>query len=91
MMLAYSCESVEAASSSMIPITLIYLNELPPLSKNKGVIELKEELTNLYEQGSSKIPHFTAAGFFVVNYAMLGFIIGSVTSYIIVTLQLVDN
>ncbi|XP_044761568.1 uncharacterized protein LOC123318867 [Coccinella septempunctata] len=90
-MLAYSCECVGAEANKMIPITLIYLNELPPFSGNFESITLEEELTALFEQGNIRTPVLTAAGFFTVNFAMLGFIIGSVTSYIIVTLQLVGN
>ncbi|XP_045464431.1 uncharacterized protein LOC123673790 [Harmonia axyridis] len=90
-MLAYACDCVETEASKIIPISLTYLNELPPLPKNSEEIALKEELTTLFEQSSLRPPIFTAAGFFTVNYTMLGFIIGSVTSYIIVTLQLIGD
>lgn len=48
----------------------------------------REELKLLIEQVAYRNPTFSAAGFFTVDYTMLYAIVGAVTSYFIVLLQL---
>ncbi|XP_056646218.1 uncharacterized protein LOC130451300 [Diorhabda sublineata] len=54
-------------------------------------IDAIRELKFLIEQAVNRKPYFTASGFFVANSTMMGFIIGSITSYVIVALQFFNS
>ncbi|KAL3289157.1 hypothetical protein HHI36_003593 [Cryptolaemus montrouzieri] len=86
-MLATACESTVAEAGKTISICLEYQNEIPTLPKTEELQMLKEELQMICHQAQAKKPVFSAAGFFAVDYTMLGMMIGSVTSDIIVVLQ----
>ncbi|KAK9891304.1 hypothetical protein WA026_013611 [Henosepilachna vigintioctopunctata] len=90
-MLAISCGSAEKEARRIIPLALTYLNKLPTRTKTDEDQLLKEQLYALCKQAQLRSPEFSADGFFTVNRTMVGFIIGSVTSYIIVTLQLAGD
>lgn len=53
--------------------------------------ELKEELRQFAQQTALRNPRLSASGFFTVNFNMMGFIVTSVTSYIIVAVQMIKD
>ncbi|KAG5880343.1 hypothetical protein JTB14_019822 [Gonioctena quinquepunctata] len=48
---------------------------------------LKRELRHFVDQVAQRTPRLSAAGFFNIDFTMMGFIISSITSYIIVAIQ----
>ncbi|KAK9891305.1 hypothetical protein WA026_013612 [Henosepilachna vigintioctopunctata] len=88
-MLAYACEAVVTEADKILSLSIDYLNDFPVIPKTSELQIVKEELQMICQQAQAKRPVFSAGGFFVVNYTMLGMMIGSVTSYIIVVLQFV--
>lgn len=68
-------------------ICYILLNDIPTIPKTERDQILKEELLLLAQQVNGHKPCVQASGFFYVNYSMIGFIVASITSYLIVSIQ----
>lgn len=67
---------------------LKWLNEIPIIIPNSKIDQnLKEELILFVQQANCRSPEFSAAGFFIVDFTLLKFIFGSLTSYVIISLQ----
>ncbi|XP_074038711.1 uncharacterized protein [Leptinotarsa decemlineata] len=66
---------------------VICYNLINNLKRRANYERLKEELQDLSQQVARRNPRLTASGFFVINLTMLGCIVSSVTSYIIIALQ----
>jgi hypothetical protein len=89
-MLAHSCANAVCESNKITAICFTWLGEIPtiPVSNKDQIV--KEEILLLVQQADSRRPKFSAAGFFVVDFTLLGFILGTVTSYIIVSVQFIQ-
>lgn len=81
---------VKKESNKIIETCFDTLNTLPILPRTPRDTILKEGLTMLANQAQAIPLQITAAGFFPVDLTMLGFIIGSITSYFIVILQFIQ-
>lgn len=90
-MLAYACDGVAREAKRTPEICYSLLNDIPTIPKTDKDKILKEELLLIAQQATCRSPCISAAGFFVVNNSILGFILASVTSYIIVTIQFVGQ
>lgn len=86
-MIAAACECVTNEASRITEICYTLLSDIPSLPTTDYGIDLREELLLLAEQTAVIHPKVLAAGFFEVNLAMMGFVVASVTSYIIVIIQ----
>lgn len=71
----------EARYTADIIYTL--LSEIPPSLRN-----LREELISFAHQATNNCPYFTAAGFFEINYQLLLGFAATITSYVIIILQI---
>ncbi|CAH0564899.1 unnamed protein product [Brassicogethes aeneus] len=89
--LAYVCDSVAKEAKKTPEICYILLNKIPTIPKTDKDKILREELQLIAQQAICRNPCISASGFFVVNNSILGFIMASVTSYIIVTIQFVGQ
>ncbi|KAJ3664567.1 hypothetical protein Zmor_000124 [Zophobas morio] len=90
-LLAYGCAGAISKSENVAKICFFWINEIPSLPTSHRDQELKEELSLLVQQSTSRCPKFSAAGFFPVDFTLLGFIFGTVTSYIIISIQFIDH
>ncbi|KAJ3664564.1 hypothetical protein Zmor_000121 [Zophobas morio] len=86
-LLAKSCSNAVSESENILTVCFIWLNEIPTIPKTFKQQMLKEEILLLVQQVTTRKPKFSAAGFFPVDFTLLGFILGSVTSYTIVSVQ----
>lgn len=85
-LLALSGDRIARNAQDIIPVCYRILHQLD----SNVILEshlLKKELKMLIKQVTQRKPCLDAAGFFVVNFNMLGFVITSFTSYIIVAIQ----
>ncbi|CAH1374173.1 unnamed protein product [Tenebrio molitor] len=87
--LAYGCVGAVSESEKISKICFFWLNEIPTIPVSNEEKVLKEELVLMVQQSTSRCPKFSAAGFFPVDFTLLGFIFGSVTSYIIISIQFI--
>ncbi|KAG5860915.1 hypothetical protein JTB14_009067 [Gonioctena quinquepunctata] len=78
----------EANKSTTICYSIIFALEYDS-TQEAGI--LKEELRNLVHQLSQRTPCLSAAGFFNIDFTMMGFIMSSITSYIIVAIQFIKD
>lgn len=88
-LLAYGCAGATSEAEKIAKICFYWLNEIPTLPVSLKDQTIKEELALLAQQATSRSPKFSAAGFFPVDFTLLGFIFGSVTSYIIISIQFI--
>lgn len=89
-LLALAGDRIERNANAIIPVCYQILHQID----SNLILEsnlLKKELKLLIKQVSHRKPCLNAAGFFVVNFNMLGFVITSFTSYIIVAVQFLLN
>ncbi|XP_044259377.1 uncharacterized protein LOC123007926 [Tribolium madens] len=89
-LLAHECASAVSASENITAICFSYLNKIPAIPKSYEEFCLKEEICLLIQQVATRRPRFSAAGFFPVDFTLLGFILASVTSYVIVSIQFIQ-
>ncbi|RZC39611.1 uncharacterized protein BDFB_000669 [Asbolus verrucosus] len=75
--LAHSCANAVLESEKLSIVCFVWLNEIPTIPTS--------------HVATSRRPKFSAAGFFTVDFTLLGFIIGSVTSYIIISYKEFDD
>ncbi|KAG5861748.1 hypothetical protein JTB14_027193 [Gonioctena quinquepunctata] len=73
-------------ANNTIAICYNTIHALEPDSSHEAEI-LKEELRHFVNQIAHRQPRLSAAGFFNVDFSMMGFIVSSITSYIIVAIQ----
>ncbi|EEZ99385.1 gustatory receptor 88 [Tribolium castaneum] len=88
--LAHSCAKAVSETDQITTICFNYLNKISTVPKNYEEFVLKEEINLLLRQVTIRRPKFSAAGFFPVDFTLLGFILASVTSYIIVSIQFIQ-
>ncbi|KAJ8981120.1 hypothetical protein NQ317_007895 [Molorchus minor] len=84
---ATRCHSLALEADKITDICHTFLNSIPTFPTTENLQNLKEELTLLVGQATQRKPRISAAGFFEVNHDMCGFILSTVTSYIIVVIQ----
>ncbi|KAL3286063.1 hypothetical protein HHI36_000576 [Cryptolaemus montrouzieri] len=89
--LAWACVSIVEEFKRLISICMSYSNQFPIIPSNSEEREIKEGLAILCHQAETRMPQFSAAGFFPVDYTMLGMIAGNITAYMIVILQLLQS
>ncbi|XP_015832937.2 putative gustatory receptor 28b [Tribolium castaneum] len=89
-LLAYGCAGATSEAEKIAKICFYWLNEIPTMPVSIKDQTIKEELALLAQQSTSRTPKFSAAGFFPVDFTLLGFIFGSVTSYIIISIQFIE-
>ncbi|XP_018577463.1 uncharacterized protein LOC108915810 [Anoplophora glabripennis] len=87
MAIAAACESLANEAGGITAICYTLLSEVSSFPKTDYEAALRKELLLLAEQTGAGHPKVSAAGFFEVNFGMMGFVVASVTSYIIVTIQ----
>ncbi|KRT83084.1 hypothetical protein AMK59_3661, partial [Oryctes borbonicus] len=63
------------------------LQQIPCKTTSAILQEMREDLVLLSEQMSLRTPHFSAAGFFNIDYTMLFNVLSSITSYLVVLIQ----
>lgn len=85
--IASSCNSALNEAEKVGKTTFKLLQDIPEFKMTENEEMLREELLVLAQQALMNCPHFTAAGFFNVDYTMLYNILGSVTSYVVVIVQ----
>ncbi|CAH1979830.1 unnamed protein product [Acanthoscelides obtectus] len=86
LLLAASCSSMEKEARRTEKICYSLVNEAPAMLKEISK-EVVSELCILAQLVGCRKPSVSAAGFFKVNYEMMGFIAATVTSDTIITLQ----
>lgn len=84
-------ESMSQEASRATNICYILLNDIPAVPKSYYHKLLKAELLQTAEQSFSRIPQLSAAGFFNVNLMLMGFMLSSVISYLIIAAELETN
>ncbi|XP_066245165.1 uncharacterized protein [Euwallacea similis] len=84
---AFYGEQVTKEGEKTTRICFYLLNKVPFQPKNNDQKLVQEELTNFAFQSYSHIPCLSAGGFFDVNFRVLGLMISSVTSYLMVIIQ----
>ncbi|XP_074042679.1 uncharacterized protein [Leptinotarsa decemlineata] len=85
-LLAYAGNRISSEATKTICICYKFLNELNSSTHYETRI-IEDELHFLVEQLSQRKPCLSASGFFTINFTMVGFILSSITSYIIVAIQ----
>lgn len=85
---AATCDITTKEAKRTATICYNLLLDVPAVSNNVQDRILREELILLANQATHQCPHFSAAGFFRVDYTMLFGLLGTVTSYIIVLIQI---
>ncbi|XP_072385176.1 uncharacterized protein [Diabrotica undecimpunctata] len=86
MALASAGENLSREANRTITVCYGIINTLDN-NPQYNVDAIKEELNFLIQQAAHRKPCLSASGFFVANSTMMGFIIGSITSYVIVAVQ----
>lgn len=81
-----SGERIATNARDIIPVCYSIIHKLDSNLVQEAEL-LKKELRMLISQVTERKPHLEAAGFFVVNFDMLGFIVTSFTTFIIVAVQ----
>lgn len=89
-LLALSGDRIAKTAQGIIPVCFKILHQLDTELIEESQ-QMKKELRMLVQQVMQRDPHLEADGFFEVNYNMLGFVISSFTSYIIVAVQFMLN
>ncbi|KAK9875352.1 hypothetical protein WA026_007750 [Henosepilachna vigintioctopunctata] len=90
-MLAWSCEGTIEEGKKLINTCLAYNSQLPVIPKTENEQLVKGYLAILCHQVESRMPHFSAAGYFTVDYKMLGMIAATLTSNLVVLLQFIQK
>lgn len=89
-LLALSGERLATNAHDIVPVCYRIIHQI-----NSDMVQetelVKKELRMLTSQVTERKPRLEAAGFFVVNFDMLGFIITSFTTFIIVAIQFLLN
>lgn len=86
--IAVTCEKTTREARRTATICYKLLLDVPPICSTMQERILKEELILLAQQATHQCPYFSAAGFFNVDYSMLFGLLGTVTSYVIVLIQI---
>ncbi|KAG5880339.1 hypothetical protein JTB14_019818 [Gonioctena quinquepunctata] len=81
---------VEKEGNNTITICYNLLNDMDMKSSYQDQL-LKEELQFLSKQVANRKPCLRASGFYEVNFTMMGCIVSSVTSYIIIAVQFMET
>lgn len=89
MLIAAACAGLTDEAKRITAICYTLLSEVPSLPKTDYGVALREELLLLAEETAACHPKVSAAGFFEVNLGMMGFVVASITSYIIVAIQFI--
>lgn len=91
-LLALSGDRIARNAQAIVPISYNIFHKIDSNLIQESHL-LKKELRQLINQVSQRKSCLEAAGFFVVNFNMIGFVITSFTSYIIVAMEflLQDN
>nr|APC94341.1 gustatory receptor 14 [Pyrrhalta aenescens] len=90
MVVALAGETLSSESFKTVRICYGIINSLEN-GPNQYYDGIKQELNFLIQQATHRKPCLTASGFFVANSTMMGFIIGSITSYVIVAVQFLNE
>lgn len=85
---AVTCDMTTKEAQRTATVCYNLLLDVPAVSNNVQDKILREELILLAQQATHQCPYFSAAGFFNVDYTMLFGLLGTVTSYIIVLIQI---
>ncbi|KAL3286061.1 hypothetical protein HHI36_000574 [Cryptolaemus montrouzieri] len=72
--LAWACVSIVDEFKRLIATCMSFSNQFPISPLNFEEEQLKEGLAILCHQAETRMPRFSAAGFFPVDYTMLGMI-----------------
>ncbi|KAJ8968890.1 hypothetical protein NQ314_002052 [Rhamnusium bicolor] len=91
LLIAAACDGLAREANKIGKICYILLNDVPTIPITDHDTILRQELLSIAEQATVRQPLISAAGFFEVDYGMMGFIVASVTSYIIVTIQFISD
>nr|CAI5869072.1 unnamed protein product [Callosobruchus analis] len=87
LVLAGSCSAMEKEALKTQKICYVLLNDTPARPKRNTEEVYVSGLNILAQLVSCRRPSVSAAGFFKVNFEMMGFIATTVTSDTIITLQ----
>lgn len=79
--------SCHATTKEVQRTTVVCFKLIQTLNKSGQSDAVRDELLLLAKQASMERLHFTAAGFFNVDYTMLYILLSSITSYIVVLFQ----
>lgn len=86
--IAVTCDMTTKEAQRTAKVCYTLLLDIPAFSNNIQDRILKEELSLFAQHATHQCPYFSAAGFFTVDYSMLFVLLGTVTSYIIVLVQI---
>lgn len=86
--IAVTCEMTTKEAKRTSTICYNLLLSIPDTSTNYQNRVLRKELILLAHQVSNQLPRFSAAGFFNVDYYLLFGLLGTLTSYTVVLIQI---
>ncbi|XP_056647837.1 uncharacterized protein LOC130900628 [Diorhabda carinulata] len=85
MALALAGENLSSEANKTVNVCYGLINKL------ENSEEIRQKLIFLIQQALDRKPCLKASGFFVVKSTMTGFIVGSITSYVIVAVQFLNE
>ncbi|KAF2893861.1 hypothetical protein ILUMI_12313 [Ignelater luminosus] len=88
--IAATCDATTKEAQRTAKVCYSLLLDVPAFSNNIQDQILREELSLLAQHATHQCPYFSAAGFFRVDYSMLFGLLATVTTYIIVLIQIND-
>ncbi|KAK9869174.1 hypothetical protein WA026_002923 [Henosepilachna vigintioctopunctata] len=91
LLLAHVSSGVECEGKKLIRICLACSNKLSIIPKTYEDELLSKCLSVLCHQAEIRMPQISASGFFNIDYKMLGMIMGTVTSTMVILLQFMQS
>ncbi|KAK9869179.1 hypothetical protein WA026_002928 [Henosepilachna vigintioctopunctata] len=89
--LAHECSCVVAEGKRLVATCFSCTSRLPLIPKSNGDELFEKCLTVLCRQAETRLPQFSAAGFFTIDYSMLASMAGCLTANMIIILQFVQS
>ncbi|KAK9869183.1 hypothetical protein WA026_002932 [Henosepilachna vigintioctopunctata] len=89
--LAHECSCVVAEGKKLVSTCFSCTSRLPLMPKTHEDELFEKSLSVLRHQAQTRMPQFSAGGFFTIDYSMLASMIGHLTANLIIILQFLQK
>ncbi|KAK9892297.1 hypothetical protein WA026_019101 [Henosepilachna vigintioctopunctata] len=86
--LVHECSGIAVRRKNLIVTCLSYYNKLSKKRRTQEVKLLQKGIAILCHQAETRMSHFSAGGFFTIDFTMLTMMFGGLTANLIIVLQL---
>ncbi|KAK9892295.1 hypothetical protein WA026_019099 [Henosepilachna vigintioctopunctata] len=89
--LAHECSSAVKEGKLLVATCLSYSNRLSLKQRIYEAEKFEKYISILCHQAETRLPQFSAGGFFAIDYTMLTMVGGSLTTNMVIVLQFIQG